>query len=187
MYGVSNPHDELLCFSTRPRTSPNDLTDIISPPPNDLEKLKAALKNKEADYVVKVRFPLFEIVSRSLSQHFSFILITHWGEITDPQVKQDNMNLRMDLCLIVSSLAKPRNTVNIVTGEFAPCVFYSKHYKDKLSFKVPARYNIQELPRSYICHIGLLYNKGRYPLRRDYLMCRISFYEPFISQFTSQS
>lgn len=99
----------------------------------------------EADYVVKVWSPLFEIMFRSLGQHFSSLVITHWDETINPQVKKDHMNLRMDLRFVSSSLADSNKTVDMSTGEFAPCVYKSKHYKDKLKTALASKSQMNDI------------------------------------------
>lgn len=38
----------------------------------------------EAGNVIKVCSPLFETMLRSLGQHFSTLIVTHWGETISP-------------------------------------------------------------------------------------------------------
>lgn len=86
----------------------------------------------EAAFVNKIWSPLFMIMFRSLRQHFSVIVIMHWGETTNPHLKQDRIDLRMDLRFIVSSLAEPNNTVYVGTNELHHVILIARIIKINL-------------------------------------------------------
>ncbi|KAI9343683.1 hypothetical protein BD770DRAFT_414394 [Pilaira anomala] len=99
----------------------------------------------EQDFVSKVWSPMIEIVFRSLDDVPS--IIAHWGDTNPELIKENGKVIRTDLRFIACQSSK--EIIDAGVAEFAPKVFPSKYYRDKLKMILASKAQLNSLVKDF--------------------------------------